>query len=273
MYNYLQLIKEIQDNGYKKSDRTGTGTTSLFGKTLTFDLNDGMTFPLITTKKVWLKGVIHELLWFLKGDTNIKYLKDNGVHIWNEWADENGDLGDVYGKQWRNFNGVDQIQNVINTIKSNPSDRRMIVSAWNPEVLPDPSIAPKSNVEFGKAALPPCHYSFQFIVEDDQLSLLWNQRSVDTFLGLPFNIASYGFLLMMVARITGYKAHRLIFMGGDCHIYNNHEDQIKEQLSREVLLSPAVYVPVKSSIDDYTFDDFGIVGYHPHPTIQAPISV
>lgn len=277
MQNYLELIDDILWNGVEKDDRTNTGTKSVFGRMLRWNLNDGAAFPLMTTKRVYWKGVVAELLWFLNGDTNIKYLQDNDVHIWDEWADENGDLGPVYGKQWRDFDGsgVDQIANVINTIKTNPSDRRMIVNAWNPKVLPESGKSFSENVANGKCALPPCHYSFQFIVEGDQLSLLFNMRSNDVFLGLPFNIASYALLLMMVARVTGMKANELVYSGGDVHIYKNHMEQIEEQLSREPTQLPVLLLDEKENITDFTLEEIldGLKFYNPQPAIKAPVAV
>lgn len=263
------------DNGTEKSDRTGTGTISVFGRQLRFDLNEG--FPIITTKKVHLKSIIYELLWFLSGNTNIKYLRDNGVTIWDEWADENGDLGPVYGSQWRDFNGqgVDQIQEVADTLKTNPDSRRMIVTAWNPVVLPDEREKDFSkNVKEGKAALPPCHCFFQFYVSDGRLSCQMYQRSVDTFLGMPFNISSYSLLTMMMAQTCGLGLGELICVFGDTHIYANHIEQVKEQLSRTPRKLPEMHInkDVKN-IFDFKYEDFRLAGYNPYPAIKAQVSI
>ena len=232
MQQYQDLLRHILANGHKKEDRTGTGTISVFGYQMRFNLNEG--FPVVTTKKLHLKSIIHELLWFLKGDTNIKYLTENGVRIWNEWANENGDLGPVYGHQWRNWNseGIDQIQEVINTIHKNPDSRRMMVSAWNPSVLPDTSKSFAENVANGKAALPPCHSLFQFYIADGKLSCQLYQRSADVFLGVPFNIASYALLTMMIAQVCGLQLGDFVHTFGDVHIYNDHLEQVKLQPSR-----------------------------------------
>ncbi|MCF6279687.1 MAG: thymidylate synthase, partial [Flavobacteriaceae bacterium] len=233
MKQYLDLIKHVRANGIEKTDRTGTGTKSVFGYQMRFDLADG--FPMLTTKKLHLKSIIHELLWFLKGDTNIGYLQENGVKIWDAWADENGDLGPVYGHQWRNWNsdGIDQIKDVINTIKHNPDSRRMIVSAWNPSVLPDTSVSFSENVANNKAALPPCHAFFQFYVANGKLSCQLYQRSADIFLGVPFNIASYALLVMMIAQVCDLEYGEFVHTFGDAHIYKNHKEQIDLQLSRD----------------------------------------
>ena len=232
MQQYLDLIRHIQANGVTKTDRTGTGTKSVFGYQMRFDLSKG--FPMVTTKKLHLKSIIHELLWFLKGDTNIAYLQENGVRIWNEWADENGDLGPVYGHQWRNWNNeeIDQIKDIIHTLKTNPDSRRMLVSAWNPSVLPDTSKSFAENVANNKAALPPCHAFFQFYVADGKLSCQLYQRSADVFLGVPFNIASYALLTMMMAQVCDLEAGDFVHTFGDAHIYSNHEEQIALQLTR-----------------------------------------
>ena len=226
MKQYLDLLQKILDEGQVKDDRTGTGTKSFFGHQMRFDLSEG--FPLVTTKKIHLKSVIHELLWFIKGDTNTDYLTKNGVRIWNEWADENGDLGPVYGHQWRNWNSenVDQLKQVIETLKTNPNSRRMLISAWNPSVHPNTSKSFSENVANGKAALPPCHAFFQFYVADGKLSCQLYQRSADIFLGVPFNIASYALLTEMMAQVCGFKAGEFIHTLGDAHIYNNHFDQV-----------------------------------------------
>jgi len=277
MKQYLDLLKDVMANGVDKDDRTGVGTRSVFGRQIRCDLSEG--FPLLTTKKVFLKGVIHELLWFLKGDTNIKYLNDHGVHIWDAWADENGELGPVYGSQWRSWakpsghsfrhgqivytlQSVDQIANVINQIKTNPNDRRMIVSAWNPS-------------EVDQMALPPCHCLFQFYVANGKLSCQLYQRSCDVFLGVPFNIASYALLTMMIAKVTGLEPGEFIHTFGDLHIYNNHFDQVKEQLQREPRELPRMEIAYREdmTIDDFKYEDFKLVGYNPHPAIKAPIAV
>lgn len=277
MKQYLELLEKILNEGNQKGDRTGTGTLSIFGTTMRMDLSDG--FPLLTTKSVYFKGVVHELLWFLKGDTNIKYLVDNDVNIWNEWADTNGDLGPVYGKMWREWPSedrkscIDQVEYIINEIKTNPDSRRMLVSAWNPAVLPDPSINPADNVQYGKQALPPCHYSWQCYVHNGKLSLLFNIRSNDFFLGNPFNIASYALLCHMIAHVCGLEVGELICNGGDTHLYLNHLDQAKLQLSRQPFKLPTLKIVNKrDNINDFVYEDFELVGYHPHPAIKAPIS-
>lgn len=274
MKQYHDLLNHVLQNGYEKSDRTGTGTRSVFGYQMRFDLSEG--FPMVTTKKLHLKSIIHELLWFLKGDTNVKYLRENGVRIWNEWADENGDLGPVYGYQWRNWNGeeIDQIEEVICTLKTNPDSRRMIVSAWNPGVLPDTSISFAENVARGKAALPPCHAFFQFYVADGKLSCQLYQRSADVFLGVPFNIASYALFTLMMAQVCGYAPGDFIHTFGDVHIYNNHLEQIALQLSRTPRPLPKMVLnPEIRSIFDFTFDDFMLQDYHPHPHIKGVVAV
>ncbi|NQW35580.1 MAG: thymidylate synthase [Flavobacteriales bacterium] len=274
MKQYLDLVKHVLDNGIGKDDRTGTGTKSVFGYQMRFDLQQG--FPMLTTKKLHLKSIIHELLWFLKGDTNIAYLKENNVKIWDAWADENGDLGPVYGHQWRNWNseGIDQITEVIETIKTNPSSRRLLVSAWNPSVLPDTSISFAENVANNKAALPPCHAFFQFYVSDGKLSCQLYQRSADIFLGVPFNIASYALLAMMMAQVTGYEYGDFIHTFGDAHIYNNHKDQIDLQLRREPKVLPTMKLnPNIKNIFDFTYDDFELIGYDPYPLIRGKVSV
>ena len=274
MKQYLDLVKHVLENGNEKSDRTGTGTKSVFGYQMRFDLAEG--FPMVTTKKLHLKSIIYELLWFIKGETNIEYLKQNGVKIWDEWADENGDLGPVYGHQWRNWNGdgIDQIKEVINSLKNNPDSRRMIVSAWNPGVLPDTSISFSENVKKGKAALPPCHAFFQFYVHNNKLSCQLYQRSADIFLGVPFNIASYALLTEMIAHVCGYKAGDFIHTFGDAHIYNNHLEQLELQLSREPKVLPKLKIlkDIKN-IDDFKFEDFEILNYNPHPHIKGKVAV
>lgn len=274
MKQYLDLIRHIQAEGITKSDRTGTGTKSIFGHQMRFDLQAG--FPLVTTKKIHLKSVIYELLWFLKGDTNINYLQENGVRIWNEWADANGDLGPVYGHQWRNWNseGIDQIQNVIDTLKTNPDSRRMLVSAWNPSVLPNTAVSFAENVANNKAALPPCHAFFQFYVADNKLSCQLYQRSADVFLGVPFNIASYALLTMMVARVSGFAPGDFIHTLGDAHIYSNHQEQIETQLSRDPKPLPTMHLnPEIKNILDFTFEDFRLENYDPHPLIKGKVAV
>ena len=274
MKQYLDLVKHVIETGVQKGDRTGTGTKSVFGYQMRFDLNEG--FPMVTTKKVHLKSIIHELLWFLKGETNIAYLKENGVRIWDEWADENGDLGPVYGYQWRNWNGeeIDQIMELIETLKTNPNSRRMLISAWNPSVLPDTSVSFAENVANNKAALPPCHAFFQFYVADGKLSCQLYQRSADIFLGVPFNIASYALFTMMVAQVCGLGYGDFIHTFGDAHIYNNHIEQLELQLSREPKPLPTMRLnPEVKNIFDFTYDDFTLENYEPHPAIKGQVSV
>lgn len=264
MKQYLELLQHILDNGVDKDDRTGTGTRSVFGYQMRFNLADG--FPLLTTKKLHLKSIIHELLWFLKGDTNVKYLQDNGVRIWNEWADENGDLGHIYGYQWRSWpaydgSSIDQISDAIDQIKNNPSSRRIIVSAWNVADIPAMN-------------LPPCHAFFQFYVAGGRLSLQLYQRSADTFLGVPFNIASYALLLQMVAQVTGLEPGDFVHTLGDTHIYKNHFEQARLQLTREPRPLPRMIInPDVKNIFDFKYDDFQLVDYNPHPHIKADVSV
>ncbi|HEY0901438.1 MAG TPA: thymidylate synthase [Micavibrio sp.] len=264
MKQYLDLMRHVLENGQDKSDRTGTGTRSIFGHQMRFDLGAG--FPLVTTKKTHLKSIIHELLWFLKGDTNIKYLKDNGVSIWDEWADEQGNLGPVYGYQWRSWptpdgGHIDQISNLIHDIKHNPDSRRLIVSAWNVPYITT-------------MALPPCHCLFQFYVADGKLSCQLYQRSADIFLGVPFNIASYALLTMMIAQVCGLKPGEFIHTFGDAHLYSNHFEQAKLQLTREPLPLPEMHLnPHVTNIFDFKFEDFELVGYQAHPGIKAPIAV
>jgi thymidylate synthase len=264
MRQYLELMRHVAERGHRKDDRTGTGTLSVFGWQMRFDLAEG--FPLLTTKKLHTRSIIHELLWFLRGDTNIKYLKDNKVSIWDEWADENGDLGPVYGKQWRRWEtpdgrSIDQIAQLIEALKKNPDSRRHIVSAWNPG-------------EIEGMALPPCHALFQFYVAGGKLSCQLYQRSADIFLGVPFNIASYALLTMMVAQVCGYELGDFVWTGGDCHLYVNHLEQTKLQLSREPRALPTMRInPEVKDIFTFTIDDFTLEGYDPHPHISAPVAV
>ena len=264
MKQYLDLMRHVREHGVKKEDRTGTGTLSVFGYQMRFDLNDG--FPVVTTKKLHLRSIIHELLWFLKGDTNIRYLKDNGVSIWDEWADEDGNLGPVYGYQWRSWptpdgRHIDQISQVVDQLKHNPDSRRIIVSAWNVG-------------EIDNMALPPCHAFFQFYVAEGRLSCQLYQRSADIFLGVPFNIASYALLTLMMAQVTGLKPGEFIHTLGDAHLYLNHLEQADEQLSRQPLPLPQMKInPEVTSIFDFVFEDFELVGYEHHPHIKAPVAV
>jgi thymidylate synthase len=283
MKQYLDLVQHVMENGCQKGDRTGTGTKSVFGYQMRFDLNEG--FPMVTTKKLHLKSIIYELLWFLKGDTNIKYLQENGVKIWDAWANENGDLGPVYGHQWRNWNSeeIDQITELITELKTNPNSRRMLVSAWNPSVLPDTKKPFSENVANNKAALPPCHAFFQFYVtspdlskgeEKGKLSCQLYQRSADIFLGVPFNIASYALLTMMIAQVCGLGLGEFIHTFGDAHIYNNHFEQLELQLSREPKTLPKMILnPAITNIFDFTFEDFSLVGYEPHEGIKGSVAV
>ena len=274
MKQYHELVRYVLENGTQKGDRTGTGTKSVFGYQMRFDLAKG--FPMVTTKKLHLKSIIYELLWFLKGDTNISYLKENGVKIWDEWADENGDLGPVYGHQWRNWNNeeIDQISELINTLKSNPNSRRMLVSAWNPSVLPDDKKSFSENVANGKAALPPCHAFFQFYVADGKLSCQLYQRSADIFLGVPFNITSYALFTMMIAQVCELQIGEFIHTFGDAHIYNNHFEQVELQLSREPKPLPKMILnPNVKNIFDFTFEDFTLEDYDPYPSIAGKVSV
>lgn len=274
MQQYLDFLKHIQDHGVAKGDRTGTGTKSIFGYQMRFDLQKG--FPLVTTKRVHLPSVVHELLWFVSGDTNVKYLNENGVRIWNEWATENGELGPIYGTQWRNFNdqGIDQIAEAIELLKTNPNSRRILVSAWNPCVVPSEQFTPQENVAKGNSALPPCHAMFQFYVADNKLSCMLTQRSADAFLGVPFNIASYSLLTHMVAQQCDLEVGEFIWSGGDCHIYNNHTEQVKEQLTRDPLELPTLKIINKAkSIFDYKYEDFEFENYRHHPAIKAKISI
>ena len=274
MKQYLDLVKHVLKNGDYKGDRTGTGTKSVFGYQMRFDLNDG--FPLVTTKKLHLKSIIHELLWFINGETNIKYLKDNGVKIWDAWADESGNLGPVYGSLWRNWNNekIDQISQLIDLIKNNPESRRMLVSAWNPSVLPDTKKSFSENVMNGKAALPPCHAFFQFYVSSNKLSCQLYQRSADIFLGVPFNIASYALFTHMIAHVCNLDVGDFVHTFGDAHIYSNHTEQIELQLSRKPRQLPTLNIKRKvGSIFDFKFEDFEIINYDPHPHIKGKVSV
>ena len=261
MKQYLDLLKKVYEEGTDKPNRTGIDTRSIFGAQMRFDLSKG--FPLVTTKKVHLKSVIYELLWLISGDTNIRFLKENDVRIWNEWADENGDLGPVYGAQWRNFNGqgIDQLKDVVNRLKTNPNDRRMIVSAWNPAQIED-------------MALPPCHAFYQFYVANNKLSCQLYQRSCDMFLGVPFNIASYALLTMMMAQVTGLEVGEFIHTLGDTHIYHNHFEQVKIQLEREPYALPQMKInPDVKDIDGFKYEDFELINYQCHPTIKGVVAV
>jgi thymidylate synthase len=264
MKSYLELLGDILEHGVRKEDRTGTGTISVFGRQMRLNLNEG--FPLLTTKKLHIKSIVHELLWFLSGSTNVKYLRENGVKIWNEWADEEGNLGRVYGAQWRTWQApdgtaVDQITNVIRQIRNNPDSRRHLVSAWNP-------------AEVDNMALPPCHYAFQFYVAEGRLSCMFQMRSVDTFLGLPFNLASYALLTHMIAHQCDLEVGDLVWTGGDVHIYTNHLEQVQRQLTREPYSLPELKINRKpESIFDYKIEDFEFIGYQSHPGIKAPIAI
>jgi thymidylate synthase len=274
MKQYLDLLEYVLENGVEKSDRTGTGTKSVFGYQMRFDLAEG--FPLLTTKKLHLKSIIYELLWFLKGDTNIHMLNENGVKIWDDWADENGDLGPIYGAQWRNWNGegIDQIKIAVDQIMHNPDSRRIIVAAWNPSVLPEKGKTFAENVAAGNAALPPCHAWFQFYVANGRLSCQLYQRSADIFLGVPFNIASYALFTMMMAQVTGLKPGTFVHTLGDAHIYLNHLEQVNIQLSRTPRPLPRMEInPEVKSIFDFKFEDFELKDYNPHPHIKGAISV
>jgi thymidylate synthase len=277
MQQYLELMRHVRDHGVVKSDRTGTGTKSVFGYQMRFDLAAG--FPLVTTKKVHLKSIIHELLWFLQGSTNIAYLQEQGVRIWNEWATPEGELGPVYGAQWRSWAGpqgevIDQISDVIAQIRKNPHSRRLLVSAWNPALLPDESLAPQENAARGKMALPPCHTLFQFYVLDGKLSCQLYQRSGDIFLGVPFNIASYALLTMMVAQVTQLQLGEFIHTLGDAHLYLNHLEQVDTQLARPPLPLPQMHInPAVRDIFAFAYEDFTLLNYQSHPAISAPISV
>lgn len=277
MKQYLDLMRHVMENGCKKEDRTGTGTISVFGYQMRFDLQQG--FPLVTTKKCHLRSIIHELLWFLKGQTNIAYLKQNNVSIWDEWASEDGELGPVYGQQWRSWQGadgqvIDQISELIEQIKHNPDSRRLLVSAWNPAVLPDTAMSPKANAALGRQALPPCHTLFQFYVIDGKLSCQLYQRSGDIFLGVPFNIASYALLTMMVAQVCHLQLGDFVHTFGDAHLYLNHLEQAQEQLSRTPYSLPKMKInPEVKDIFAFEFADFELCDYQAHPHIKAPVAI
>jgi len=277
MKQYLDLLRHVREHGTFKGDRTGTGTYSVFGYQMRFDLSEG--FPLVTTKKIHLKSVIHELLWFLAGDTNTAYLKENGVRIWDEWADDKGDLGPVYGYQWRSWPApdgrhIDQVAQAVQQIRSNPNSRRIIVSAWNPADLPDERIAPQANVAEGRMALAPCHAFFQFYVLDGKLSCQLYQRSADIFLGVPFNIASYALLTMMIAQVCELQPGDFVHTFGDAHIYTNHQEQIELQLTREPFPLPSIRLnPAVRDLFDFTYDDFELLDYQHHPHIKGAVAV
>ena len=274
---YHWLLQRILDEGTRRADRTGTGTVSVFGHQMRFDLSQGM--PLVTTKKLHLRSIIHELLWFIQGDTNVRSLQQVGVSIWDEWAGEDGSLGPLYGAQWRawptpNGEAIDQLAEVIEQLKDRPNSRRHVVSAWNPADLPDEGISPQENVAKGRMALAPCHCLFQFYVADGRLSCQLYQRSADCFLGVPFNIASYALLTYMVAQVVGLKPGDFVHTFGDAHIYLNHLDQVEEQLSREPRPLPTVKLnPARQRLEDFVYEDFELVGYDPHPAIKAPIAI
>ena len=277
MKNYLQLLQDILDKGSRKEDRTGTGTISLFGYQMRFDLSEG--FPCVTTKKLHLRSIIHELLWFLKGDTNVAYLNENGVTIWNEWADEEGNLGPVYGSQWRNWvspdgRHIDQVKQVLEDLRNRPDSRRHIVSAWNPAVLPDETQSPQANARAGLQALPQCHMMFQFHIANGKLSCQMYQRSADVFLGVPFNIASYSLLTMMMAQVLDLEPGDFIICLGDVHIYLNHLEQVRTQLSRDTFPLPVMKInPDKKDLFSFEYGDFDLQNYQCHPGIKAPIAV
>jgi len=274
---YHDLLEHVLHKGVRKSDRTGTGTLSVFGYQMRFDLADG--FPLVTSKKLHLRSIIHELLWFIRGETNIGYLNEHGVSIWDEWADASGELGPIYGRQWRSWpdpagGEIDQLTAIVDRIRRRPDSRRHVISAWNPTTLPDERMSPAENVAHGRMALAPCHTMFQFWVAEGRLSLQLYQRSADCFLGVPFNIASYALLLMMVAQVTGLKAHEFIHTFGDAHLYLNHLEQARTQLEREPFDLPQMRLnPARNRLEDFEFDDFELVGYRAHPPIKAPIAV
>lgn len=277
MKKYLELLTDILENGAQKGDRTGTGTTSVFGRQIRHDLSTG--FPLLTTKKLHFKSIANELIWFLSGNTNIQWLNENGVKIWNEWATDEGDLGPVYGEQWtawptKDGATINQIDYVVNTLRTNPNSRRILFHGWNPEYLPDEALSPQENAKQNKMALPPCHLLYQFYVADNKLSAQLYIRSSDSFLGLPYNIASLALLTHMLAQQTGLEPHEIVVSIGDLHAYSNHLSQIQTQLSRQPLALPQLLIKRKpESIYDYSFDDFEIVGYEAYPSIKAPIAV
>jgi len=274
---YLDLMRHVRDNGAQKGDRTGTGTKSIFGYQMRFDLSEG--FPLVTTKKCHLRSIIHELLWFLKGETNTRYLKENGVSIWDEWADENGDLGPVYGYQWRNWptpdgRHVDQVKEVVEQLKNNPDSRRIIINAWNVADLPDETVSPQANVANNKMALAPCHAFIQFYVADGKLSCQLYQRSADIFLGVPFNIASYALMTLMLAQVCELQPGDFIHTLGDAHLYSNHAEQVEEQLGRTPYALPTMKInPEVKDIFSFKFEDFELQGYEAHPHIKAPVAI
>ena len=274
MKQYQDLLQHIKENGVEKKDRTGTGTISVFGYQMKFDLKNG--FPLVTSKKLHLRSIIYELIWFINGGTNINYLNDNGVSIWDEWANKNGELGPIYGAQWRNWNndGIDQLNDVISSLKENPSSRRMIVTAWNPNIIPNTKKTFSENVKEGKAALPPCHAFFQFYVADNKLSCQMYQRSADVFLGVPFNIASYSLLTYMIAQVCELEVGEFIHTLGDAHIYLNHIEQVDLQLTRDPLELPRLELnPKIKNIEDFKYEDIEIVNYKFHPPIKGKISI
>ncbi|MBE1300094.1 MAG: thymidylate synthase [Alteromonadaceae bacterium] len=277
MQQYLDLMRHIKEHGVKKEDRTGTGTLSVFGYQMRFNLQEG--FPLVTTKKCHLRSIIHELLWFLKGETNIRYLTENRVSIWDEWATETGELGPVYGKQWRSWTcsdgrTIDQIAELIEQIKTNPDSRRLLINAWNPEFLPDTSMSPKENAEAGKQALPPCHTMFQFYVAEGKLSCQLYQRSGDVFLGVPFNIASYALLTMMIAQVGELQPGDFVHTLGDAHLYSNHMEQVDLQLSRTPYKRPTMQInPEVKDIFEFRYEDFELLDYQCHPHIKAPVAI
>lgn len=277
MKQYLDLMRHVRDNGAQKGDRTGTGTKSIFGYQMRFDLSEG--FPLVTTKKCHLRSIIHELLWFLKGETNTRYLKENGVSIWDEWADENGDLGPVYGYQWRNWptpdgRHVDQVKEVVEQLKNNPDSRRIIINAWNVADLPDENVSPQANVANNKMALAPCHAFIQFYVADGKLSCQLYQRSADIFLGVPFNIASYALMTLMLAQVCDLQPGDFIHTLGDAHLYSNHTEQVEEQLGRTPYALPTMKInPEVKDIFSFKFEDFELQGYEAHPHIKAPVAI
>ncbi len=277
MENYLDLLREVRETGIRKEDRTGVGTLSSFGHQLRFDLAEG--FPLVTTKKVHVRSIIHELLWFIRGDTHLAYLRENGVTIWDEWASDEGSLGPMYGVQWRSWptpDGklIDQLAAVIAQIQSRPDSRRHVVSAWNPADLPDESVSPQANVAAGRMALAPCHCMFQFHVAEGRLSCQLYQRSADMFLGIPFNIASYALLTLMVAQVTGLQPGHYIHTFGDAHIYLNHLEQVDKQLARTPRAAPLMHLnPSRRRLEDFVYEDFELRGYDPHPAIPAPVAV